>query len=362
MARPGPSLDAAARVESTLLRIWQTRGLVACLLWPASLLFGWLSGMRRLAFRHGWMEARHPGVPVIVVGNRIVGGAGKTPATIAVIRHLQSLGWSPGLVSRGHGRVGTDAVLEVKADTSAEIAGDEPLLLRRKTGVPVFVHRQRVRAAVSLLAAYPNVDIIVADDGLQHFRLSRDIDIVLVDDRGVGNGWLLPAGPMREPLRAKGTARHTLLLYSAGIASTPLPGHFGRRRLAGVLPLAEWWAAPPTRTWLPMSHLQGRPLLACAGIARPGVFFDALRKEGLQIGEMPLGDHATLSPPPWHPDVPDVVLTEKDAVKLDVALLARSHPHTRVWVAALDFTLDDSFLAALDAALPEPHSHGPKTA
>ena len=334
---------------------------MACLLWPLSLIFGGLVRLRRLAFERGWKTATALGVPVIVVGNRILGGAGKTPATLAIVSHLQGRGWHPGLVSRGHGRDGSDEVIEVRQESRASEVGDEPLLLHRHTGVPVFVHRRRALAGARLLSAHPEVDLIIADDGLQHFDLARDVDVVVYDERGAGNGWLLPAGPLREPLDAPGTARHTLVLYTAGKASTPLPGHLGHRRLAGVQALDEW-CRHPRGALRPMSSLRGRRLLACAGIARPGVFFAALTAEGLEIDEWPLGDHAPLSPPPWGPEVPEVIVTEKDAIKLDASALARSHPGTQVWVAALDFAPDTSFHAALDAALPEPPRHGPTTA
>ena len=138
------------------------------------------------------------GVPVVVVGNLYVGGTGKTPLAIELVRALQRRGWRPGVVSRGYGGTARSARL-VDAEATATEVGDEPLLIARATQAPVAVGSRRVAAARQLLRAHSDCDVIVADDGLQHLRLARDVEIALVDERGLGNGWLLPAGPLREP-------------------------------------------------------------------------------------------------------------------------------------------------------------------
>ena len=181
--------------------IWRTRGPLAHLLWPVSILYGWLTALRRRLFAAGVLKTVRLPVPVIVVGNVVVGGAGKTPTVLALLQHLQQRGWQPGVVSRGHGRRGT-GVLEVHPDTPATDSGDEPALIRRSAGVPVFVAARRSEAGQALLAAHPGVDLIVCDDGLQHLALGRDLSIAVFDDRSTGNGWLLPAGLLQAACRS----------------------------------------------------------------------------------------------------------------------------------------------------------------
>ncbi len=177
---------------------WRGRGPLACLLWPASLLYRAVSGVHRALFRAGVLRVQRLSVPVVVVGNVIAGGAGKTPVVIALVEHLRQRGIAAGVVSRGYGRR-TTGVREVRPEDTAADAGDEPLLVRRRTGAPVFVGERRADAGRALLAAHPEVRVIVSDDGLQHHALARDIELCVFDERGAGNGWLLPAGPLREP-------------------------------------------------------------------------------------------------------------------------------------------------------------------
>jgi tetraacyldisaccharide 4'-kinase len=311
--------------------------------------------LRRLAYRLGLMPTVRVARPVLVVGNRIAGGAGKTPTVMALLAHLQSKGWRPGVISRGHGRA-SHGVLAVTAGTPPRSAGDEPLLIRLRSGVPMVVGADRVAAARALLSAHPDVDLLVADDGLQHLRLARDVAVVVFDARGAGNGWLLPAGPLREPLTAPSGALATLVLYNAATPTTPLPGFMARRGLAGAVALDDWWQGRPAS--LPCLHaLRGRPLLAVAAIARPQAFFELLRAQGLTLEALGLADHAAFEPLPWPAQAADVIVTEKDAVKLETARVRRERPGTRVWVAPLDFAPEPAFLAALDAALA-PHRNG----
>lgn len=322
------------------------RGPLAAALLPLALIFGGLTATRRWLYRHGLLTAQRIDVPVCVVGNLVAGGAGKTPTVLALVALLRREGWHPGIVSRGHGR-DSDDVLQVGPDTPATSAGDEPLLLRLRSDVPVFVGSDRVAAARSLRQRHPEVDIVVCDDGLQHLRLARDAQVLVFDDRGAGNGWLLPAGPLREPMPAQVPA-HSAVLYNATSASTPLPGHLARRKLAGVVSLADWWqgsrATPETLT-----SLRGRPLLAAAGMARPQRFFAMLREAGLDIVEHPLPDHHAYASFDWPPGTTDVVITEKDAVKIAPQRAAGN----RLWVAALDFSFDADFERAVLALLPQ---------
>jgi tetraacyldisaccharide 4'-kinase len=322
----------------------------------------WLVGAVAARRRAG---ARAPGlpVPVIVVGNVIVGGAGKTPTVIALVALLRSWGWNPGIVSRGHGRADAAALLldsttPATASTPAAF-GDEPLLMHRRTGAPVAVARRRREAALRLLAAHPEVDIVIADDGLQHHALPRDIELVVFDGRGIGNGRPLPAGPLRErasdiwPIEADTPPR--FILVNGRWPAPParaLPAPRERcfeatRALGGALPLSDW-ARGGTATRDAFAALRGRPLVAAAGIGDPERFFAMLEAEGLAIARLPLADHAAFDALPWPADSADVIVTEKDAVKLAGRALGR----TRVWVATLDFELPHALAAALRGALP----------
>ncbi|MES2424874.1 MAG: tetraacyldisaccharide 4'-kinase, partial [Pseudomonadota bacterium] len=181
-----------------LQQAWTRRGPLALALWPLSQLYRVLITLRRRLYQLGVFSSIRMPVPVVVVGNVVAGGSGKTPLVLALVRHLQQRGLQPVVVSRGHGR--SDATCrEVLEYSSAAETGDEPLLLRRATGAPVFVAPRRADAARAALARYPQTRVIVCDDGLQHLALQRDVEICVFGDASIGNGWLLPAGPLREP-------------------------------------------------------------------------------------------------------------------------------------------------------------------
>lgn len=337
-----------------LQRAWLTRGPLAVALWPLSLLFGAVVRIRRALYTSGRLPVQQLSVPVIVVGNLIVGGAGKTPTVIAIVQMLQRRGFTPGVVSRGYGRR-DDSVLAIDDDTSAAQAGDEPLLIRRRTKAPVAVGRDRVATAEFLLSVDPDIDVIVCDDGLQHLGLARTLQVLVFDERGVGNGWLLPAGPLREPLPAR-TPPHSLVLYNAKRRTTRLKGELAVRSLAGVALLNDWrrGAAPSLAALAVIQREARQPVLAAAGMAQPQRFFAMLRDRGVSIEKCPLPDHHDFKTLPWPADTPDVLVTEKDAVKLDPARVGS----TRVWVATLDFVLPASFEAALLALLPPSAERG----
>lgn len=324
---------------SRIEQAWLSRGPLAIALLPLSGLYGLVAGLRRAMFRGGLARVDRLDVPVVVVGNLIAGGAGKTPTVIAVAELLRAAGWRPGIISRGYGREG-DGLVKVQPDTPASACGDEPLLIRLRSGLPVMVGRDRVAAGRALRRLHPSVDLILADDGLQHLRLARDVEVVVFDERGAGNGWLLPSGPLREPLRPR--CGPSLVLYNAERASTPWPGFLATRRLAGAVAIDDWRAGAPPRTTT-LEGLRDRPLLAVAGTARPGRFFDMLHAAGLTITERPCPDHDRFDTLPWPPGTPDVILTEKDAVKL----VGRVPQGTRVWVAPLDFRPEPGFGEAL---------------
>lgn len=318
----------------------------ARLLQPLSWLYRALAAIARATSRS---PAATP-VPVFVVGNLVVGGAGKTPVVIALVRALQEAGHRPGVISRGHGRTGDD-VFEVGADSPPQRSGDEPLLIRRRTGVPVFVGRRRVDAAAALCAAHAEVDVIVSDDGLQHHALARVGEVVVFDDRGAGNGLVLPAGPLREPLPTA-LPRSAFVVYSGERASTPLPGIVVPRRATAVVPLAAWARGDGTLEQ-PLAALRGRRVTALAGIGAPEQFFRMLETAGLEIERLPCADHADYAADaehgrwPWPAQTREVVTTEKDAVKL-AALPAAPVP---VWVLPLDCELPPALVNGLLALL-----------
>jgi tetraacyldisaccharide 4'-kinase len=334
---------------------WLSRGPLAVMLWPVGVLYGLLSSIRSALYTTGLLATQHLPVPVVVVGNLVAGGAGKTPTVIALVELLRRRGFTPGIISRGYGGNESDLV-DVQADTPAARCGDEPLLLRLRTGAPVLVGRDRIAAGHALLQAHPAVDVIVSDDGLQHRRLGRQVQVLVFDERGAGNGWWLPAGPLRERL-PRSVPANTLVLYNAAAPTTPLPGHVATRTLAGVASLVDWWAgrAPNSAT---LAALKGRRIVAAAGTARPERFFDMLRASGLDIDPLALPDHHDYRDLPWPAGTADVVLTEKDAVKLSTARAGR----TNVWVAALDFGTGEAFELALAALLPDPPDRRPENA
>ena len=326
-------------LESILTRAWLRRGPLACALWPVSLLFRLLSGLRAALYRLGVKQAGRLPVPVIVVGNIFIGGTGKTPLTIWLAQALLEAGLRPGVISRGHGAEG-EAPRAVTLQSSTLEVGDEPLLIARRTGVPVVVARKRVEAGRALLASHPEVDILITDDGLQHYALARDIEVVLFDGRGIGNGWLLPAGPLREaPSR-----RRDFTVVNAPEITPQLAASVGgmpyQMRLIGHT--AERLTNPAER--LPLAAFAGRRVLAAAGIGNPGRFFAMLRGAGLAFVELPLPDHYDFRENPFADVDADVILiTEKDAVKCGQLENLKDDP--RLWTVPVS--------ARIDAALAE---------
>ena len=323
----------ASRLESTLTRAWLRRGPLALLLLPLALLFRLLAGLRRLLFRSGLKRAERLPVPVIVVGNIFIGGTGKTPLTIWLAESLRAAGLHPGVISRGHGGQ-EGAALEVTAQSDPRVVGDEPLLIAARAGCPVVIGRRRVEAGRKLLAAHPGVDVLIADDGLQHYALARDVEIVLFDGRGVGNGWLLPAGPLREPP----SRRRDFTVVNApeitpGLARA-VGGQPWRMRLAGdhAAPLQGGHSVP-------LARLRDKRIVAAAGIGNPGRFFAMLRAAGLAVGELPLPDHHDFMDDPFAGVDADVILiTEKDAVKCRQIDILKNDP--RLWVVPVTAQLD----------------------
>jgi tetraacyldisaccharide 4'-kinase len=326
-------------LETILTRAWLRRGPLACALWPVSLLFRALSGLRAGLYRAGVLKAGRLPVPVIVVGNIFIGGTGKTPLTIWLAQALVEAGLKPGVISRGHGGDG-QAPRAVTLESNTLEVGDEPLLIARRAGVPVVVARKRFEAGRALLAAHPEVDVLITDDGLQHYALARDIEVLLFDGRGVGNGWLLPAGPLREgPQR-----RRDFTVVNAPEITPQLASSVGGSpfRMQVVGDSAERLNDPAQRR--PLSAFAGQRVLAAAGIGNPGRFFALLRGAGLAFAELPLPDHYDFRENPFAGVDADVILiTEKDAVKCGQLENLKDDP--RLWVVPVT--------ARIDAALAE---------
>lgn len=340
-------------LQRALVHAWAHRGLLAWLLWPVSLLFGALAALRRSLYRAGLLKTRRVPALVIVVGNVVAGGSGKTPVVMALVRHLRDRGLHVGVISRGYGRRARDC-REVLDDSAASDVGDEPALIKRATSVPVFVAARRIDAAHALLTRYPATQVILCDDGLQHLGLHRDLEICVFDDRGIGNGFLLPAGPLREPW-----PRVVDLILHTG-AQPAFAGWRAQRTLARHVRRAD-------NSQIALAALAGtnvKPLLAVAAIAKPEEFFAMLHAHGLSLARtLALPDHHDFDH--WQPDeyaAYTILCTEKDAVKLwrkeptalAVPLLVRPEP---AFLRELDALLSASLAAQPGSTLSSPHGH-----
>ncbi|MGC9561101.1 tetraacyldisaccharide 4'-kinase [Brachymonas sp. M4Q-1] len=324
--------------------LWQGHGAMVRLLTPLSRLYG-MAERRARAHALAHPETPRLPVPVLVIGNVVAGGAGKTPTTIAVAQYFHSLGVPVGIVSRGYGRSPkAPEMVVVHADSDAMTAGDEPVLIHLRTGAPVVVCANRTQAGHTLLRLHPQVRLILCDDGLQHHALQRDGEICVMDERGIGNGLLLPAGPLREPW----PRRVDMMLYTAP-PTTPVPVvpgqavYHSRRTLHAQ-------AMRANGTTCPLAHWRdsGQPVIAVAGIAQPERFFSMLEQQGLSMAQRhALPDHvgqdalASLARQ-WMSTSLPVLCTEKDAVKLwDVDPSA--------WAVPLVLEPEKAFFAALNA-------------
>ena len=284
--------------------------------WPARLLSGVYAAAvatRAALYRRGLLRSRHPGRPVLVVGNLIAGGSGKTPLTIAIVERLRAEGFKPGVASRGYGREQADIARWVDAGTDTTLGGDEPVLIAQRTGVPVRVDRDRVAAARALIDA--GCDIVVCDDGLQHYRLARDVEIEVIDGRRrYGNRRPLPAGPMREPPE-RGDRCDFRVVNLGGEPSPEAPGETGfgewpmQLRAQDAVPLHGHRGAP-------LSSFAGQRVHAVAGIGDPERFFAMLRGLGIAVVPHAFADHHRYRAEDlrFGSDLP-VLMTEKDAVK-----------------------------------------------
>ena len=294
-------------LREVLMDAWRKPSLLAWCLYPltfVSRIYLWLD---QASYALRWQSSTRLPVPVLVVGNLLVGGTGKTPLVIHLAQHLSQLGWQVGVIARGHGGQ-QQGWAEVTENSLAWQTGDEALMMKKRLGLPVFIAKKRVQAALALLQTYPQTQLIISDDGMQHRAMHHDIAICVFDDRGLGNGFLLPAGPLRETWPRQLTMGVTQIKVHTGRLAfeDSLAAH---RELAGFAVNGRG-EKRDLRLWA------GQSVDALAAIAQPQAFFSALQSAGLTLCQTEaLPDHAPLTD--WQPSHGrDVLCTEKDAVKL----------------------------------------------
>jgi tetraacyldisaccharide 4'-kinase len=305
---------------------------------PLAMLFRGVVALRRVLYRAGVLRSERLSVPVVVVGNITVGGSGKTPLTIALSKALAAHGWRPGIVSRGYG-AGSVAPRAVGADATADAVGDEPMLLAR-TGFPVWVGSNRPRAAHDLLTAHPGCTVIVADDGLQHYALARDVELAVVDaSRGLGNGWQLPAGPLREPASRLGDMDAVVRLGGTSAS--------GSKREFAMTLVGDRFVRVNARTATATADaFRTGTVHAVAGIGNPQRFFDHLRALGIAATCHAFPDHHRFTPNELAlPEATAILMTEKDAVK------CTGFADDRCWALPVRAVVDSALVTLVEEKL-----------
>lgn len=290
------------------------------LLIPVSWLFLCLITIRRLFYRLGWFKSFRLSVPVVVIGNINVGGTGKTPLVIWLVEQLQQAGFKPGVISRGYGAK-AETPTSVSANSDPLQVGDEPVLIARRSQCPVFIHANRVLAGEALLSAHPECDVIISDDGLQHYRLQRDIEIVVIDGvKGLGNGALLPAGPLREP--ASRLKRVNAIVVNGGLET---PANIINVPILNMQLVADTFYNLQEPSKISSAQaFANQQVLAIAGIGNPDRFFQQLTQMGIRFTSKAFPDHYVFNEADFNFTSTDVILmTEKDAVKCE----AFAKPH-----------------------------------
>jgi len=344
------------RLQLALTKAWQRRGVFAWLLAPASVLYYAIYLCRGALYALRLRRPTRLDVPVVVVGNLYLGGTGKTPLTVELVRALIAHGWRPGIVSRGYGALDSAPRLVHPGDAARQV-GDEPLLIVRATTAPVAIARRRVEAAQLLRAAHPECDVIIADDGLQHRQLGRDIEIALLNYRGLGNGWMLPAGPLREPPSRLDRVDAIALNGEAPTVATATPSYRMRTHLASAFALHSPKLRIDLSALAAEQRSHGWRLTAAGGIGAPDRFFAMLRAAGLVIDELPLADHFDYSTNPFSDCTADrILITEKDAVKCADNLSLANDP--RLWVVPLVTEIDPALIDVVVARITTRRSAG----
>lgn len=327
-----------------LVNAWYKKSTWLYLLWPFSLIYRLIAAVRHGCYQSGIFRSWKAPIPVIVVGNITVGGTGKTPLVVAVVKALQMQGLQPAIVSRGYGSKAPSYPYHVRCDTPPEYAGDEPLLLARRTQVPVVIGADRVAAVQSLLEHHA-CDVIVSDDGLQHYALSRDIELLVVDGQRVfGNGMCLPAGPLREPVKrvrrcdyivGNGNIKHPIDSTVTTFTMQLMPIGFERLTSgSGQHPI-------DLSRWNQPKHVHG-----VAGIGNPERFFNSLRQMGFTVIEHAFDDHHQYQASDLQfADQLPIIMTEKDAVK--VAGLQQHIDHDNCWYLPINAVTDKDLFSLL---------------
>ncbi|MBU3607833.1 tetraacyldisaccharide 4'-kinase [Polynucleobacter nymphae] len=346
-------------------QFWERRGPTALLLWPLSWIYSWILRIRKLMGDLGLSNQQPAPVPIIIVGNIRVGGTGKTPIVIALAQRLSQLGWKPGIISRGYGSVQISPT-QVRSDSDPIQVGDEPVLIAKRTydQFPIWVFPKRQQSIKALLAHSPDVNVIISDDGLQHSGLSRwpareggrDIEFVVRDGRGEGNGFLLPAGPLRESADRGRDA--TLFTESVNHQKSGLLDEYfkGRRAftLLGTLGAPyQLIDSGNTQTFVKISEeFLPAQITAIAALGNPQRFFNALQKQGITAKQLALPDHASYTPEFFSGiKAQCILITEKDAVK------CAAISDERIWVVPMNLNLPDNLLDWLQSILQRPDPH-----
>jgi len=319
---------------------WQHRSLLSYLLYPLSFLFRLLAALRRWSYRSGIRHQQQFSVPILIVGNITVGGSGKTPLVIWLVDHLRGLGLKPGVVSRGYGGKAEHWPQQVRADSDPATVGDEAVLLAQRASCPVCVGPDRP-AAIDALLKYTDCDIVVSDDGMQHYAMARDLEIAVIDGkRRFGNGWLLPAGPLREPVSR---LKSVDLIVCNG---QPEHGEFAMKLRQPQL-VALFDSGEQVQD---LSLFDGKHVSAIAGIGNPQRFFDMLQQHGIVLDAHAFPDHH-----PYQANDLDFVeqlpllMTEKDAVKCR-RLIDKQRP---AWVVRVEAQPDAAFVHRINLALTD---------
>ena len=346
-------------------QFWERRGPTALVLWPLSWIYGLFLRIRKLIHDLGFINHHPVPVPIIIVGNIRVGGTGKTPIVIALAQQLSQLGWRPGIISRGYGSTQTSPT-QVRSDSDPVQVGDEPVLIAKRTDdqFPIWVFPKRQQSIAALLKHSPDVNVIISDDGLQHSGLprwparegGRDIEFVVRDGRGEGNGFLLPAGPLREPADRGRDA--TLFTESVNNHKSGLLDEYfvGRRAftLQGTLGTPyQLINSANTQTFTQISE-QFLPaqITAVAALGNPKRFFNALQKQGIAGKSISLPDHASYTPEFFNGiEAQCILITEKDAVK------CASINDERIWVVPMSLNLPDNLVDWVQSILQRPDPH-----
>lgn len=315
-------------------RQWQGFTFWHILLIPLSWVFGAITSLRKTLYKSGWLKSYRLSVPVVVVGNINIGGTGKTPLVIWLVEQLKLAGYKPGVISRGYGGTVNGAV-QVQSASDPFIVGDEAVLIASRVDCPVFVSPNRVEAGLALLAAYPECNVVVSDDGLQHCRMQRDVEIVVYDStKGFGNGALLPAGPLRESTARLKTV-DAVVSNGKNEPATQADFNFVEMQLES----ADFYNLIDNQIKCKASAFLNKKVLAIAGIGNPERFFSQLRHLGLAFESRAYVDHHAFQAGDFEQIEADiVVMTEKDAVK------CRAFAKPNYWVLPVSAVIENGLM------------------